>query len=145
MTGIHLDEDCNKLHHVSESGIRLFSSIESETQDLLLQRSGLRYKSSKVFAFTMRQSWGLPLKTGSTNVVIHLRSIRSMSKGGHKISMDIAKTLLKKGIECVPGWQLCRNCYSKQHQILEKNIDSLEEEVNITEIESDFMQDSLRD
>ena len=52
---------------------------------------------------------------------------------------------MKKGIECVPGWQLCRNCYSKQHQILEKNIDSLEEEVNITEIESDFIYDSLCD
>ena len=38
--GVHLDEDCNKLHYVRKSGIRPFSSIESKTQDLLLYRSG---------------------------------------------------------------------------------------------------------
>ena len=27
-----------------------------------------------------------------------------MARGGQKISTDIAKTVLKKGIECVPGW-----------------------------------------
>ena len=49
--GVHLDEDYNKLHHVRESGIRLFSSIECETQDLLLRRSGLRYKSIESICF----------------------------------------------------------------------------------------------
>ena len=38
--GVHLDEDWNKLHYVPKSGIRPFSSIESETQDQLLYRSG---------------------------------------------------------------------------------------------------------
>jgi len=49
--GVHVDEDCNKLHYVRRSGIRLFSSIESETQDLLLWRSGLKYKSIKSICF----------------------------------------------------------------------------------------------
>ena len=61
------------------------------------------------------------------------------------MSTDSAKTFWKKRIQCAPGWQLCRNFHRKQHQILEKNNDSLEEEANIIEIESDFMHDSLRD
>ena len=28
--GTHLDENCNKLHHVCKSGIRPFSSVDSE-------------------------------------------------------------------------------------------------------------------
>jgi len=68
--GVDLDEDCNKLHYIRKSGIRPFCSIDT--------------KASKVFAFIMRQSWGLPLKTGSINVVIHLRSIRSTSKVGKR-------------------------------------------------------------
>jgi len=92
----------------------------------------------------MRQSWGLPLKTGSPNVVIHLRYIPTTSKGAQD-SNGHRQDIFEEGIECVPDWQLCRNCYSKQHQILEKNNDSLDEEANITEIESEFMQDSLSD
>ena len=71
-----------------------------------------------------------------------------MSVGRKKLSVCqnnvTAFSCCGKGIECFPGWQLCRNCYSKQYQILEKNNDILEEEANITEIESEFMKDSLR-
>ena len=60
--GVHLDEDCNEFHHVCKSGIRPFSSVDSEAQDLLLWRSGLEYKSIKSISFHNKQSWGLPLK-----------------------------------------------------------------------------------
>ena len=141
--GIHLDENCNKLHYVRESRIRPFSRIESVTQDLLLWRSGLKYKSIKSICFHHEAKLGFAFENRLNKCCDPFRIQKKHVKGGHKISTDIAKTFLKKGIECVPGWQLCRNCYRKQHQILEKNNDSLEEEANITEIESDFMQDSL--
>ena len=32
-------------------------------------------------------------------------------KGGHKISLDLARKLSMQNLECVPGWQLCRRCY----------------------------------
>jgi len=75
--------------------------------------------------------------------VIHLRYIPTTSKGAQD-SNGHRQDIFEEGIECVPDWQLCRNCYSKQYQILEKNNDILEEEANITEIESEFMKDSLR-
>ena len=56
--GVHLDEDCNKLHYVHKSGIRPFSSIESETQDLLLLRSGLKYKSIRSICFHHKEKLG---------------------------------------------------------------------------------------
>jgi len=56
--GVHLDEDCNKLHYVHKSGIRPFSSIESETQDLLLWRSGLKYKSIRSICFHHKEKLG---------------------------------------------------------------------------------------
>ena len=34
-------------------------------------------------------------------------------KGGHKISFDLACKLQQKSFNCVPGLQLCHNCYRR--------------------------------
>ena len=89
--GVHLDEDCNKLHYVCKSGIRPFSSIESETQDLLLYSSGLKYKSIKSTCFHHEAKPGFAFEKRSTNVVIHLRSIRSTSKVGKRYQRTLPR------------------------------------------------------
>jgi len=85
---------------IHKSGIRPFNSIESETQDLVLWRSGFKYKNIKSICF----HHGAELKFAFENKFnkccdpfkMHKRHV----KGGHKISTDIAKTFLKKGIVC---------------------------------------------
>ena len=142
--GIHLDEDCNKFNHGHKSGIRQFSSIDSGTQDILLWRSGLECKSICI-CFHHEAKLEFAFENRFSNCCDPIKIHKKHVKGEHKISTEFAKTCLKRVIECVPGWQLCRNCYRKQQQILEKNNDSLEEDSNITEIESDFTQDSVCD
>ena len=46
------------------------------------------------------------------SVVICFEDTSSV-KGGHKISLILAQKLHQLGFICVPGWQLCRNCYKK--------------------------------
>ena len=88
--GIHLDEDCNKFNHVHKSGIRQFSSIDSGTQDILLWRSGLECKSIYI-CIHHEAKLGFAFETGSAIIVIHLRYIRSMSKGSTRYQQNLPR------------------------------------------------------
>jgi hypothetical protein len=35
------------------------------------------------------------------------------AKGGHVITLHLAKQHREKGLDAIPGWQLCRNCFQK--------------------------------
>ena len=102
--GVHLDEDCNKFHYFRKSGIRRFSSTESETQDLLLYRSGLKYKNIQSICIHHEAKLGFAFENRFNKCCVTFKINKKHVKGGQKISTDIAKTFLKKGIECVPGW-----------------------------------------
>ena len=74
------------------------------------------------------------LKKDSTNAVIRFKLHKKQVKGGRKISTEIAKDFMEKGILCVPGWQLCRNCYHKQFHFLKENGNDLDNEMDFSEI-----------
>ena len=87
------------------------------------------------------------LKENSTNVVIF--SIRIVkAKGGHIITLHLAKQLRQKGLGATPGWQLCRNCFKKatdeQPSVQPAEIDD-ETDIDNTEIERDLARDAATD
>ena len=51
---------------------------------------------------------------------------------------------MEKGILCVPGWQLCRNCYHKQFHFLKENANDSDNEMDFSEIENEVAQSSIR-
>ena len=80
--GVHLNEDCNKLHYVGKSGVRPFSSIESETKDLLLWRSGLKYKSIKGISFHHEAKLGFTFENKFTKCCDPFKIHTNNVKGG---------------------------------------------------------------
>ena len=61
-------------------------------------------------------------------------------KGGHNITLDLAKKLRQKGFNAIPGWQLCRNCFKKA-TIEEQNDESQTDndtDCEISEIEREI-------
>ena len=103
--GVHLDEDCNNLHYVRKSGIRPFSSIESETQDLVLYRSGLKYKSIKSICFHQEAKLGFPFENRFNKCCDPFKINKKHVKGGQKISTDIAKTIFNNIDGDSGGWR----------------------------------------
>ena len=88
-------------------------------------------------------------KENSTNVVIFSTLIKQRQKVAiFNITHHLAKQLSQKGIDVIPGWQLCRNCFQKARNE-EENYEPAEAcdetDYEITEFERDVTKEAARD
>jgi hypothetical protein len=75
-------------------------------------------------------------------------SHKAKTKGSNIITHHLAKQLSQKGIDVIPGWQLCRNCFQKARNE-EENYEPAEAcdetDYEITEFERDVTKEAARD
>ena len=86
-----------------------------DVQETLLMRAGIHYQPDKAnMTICTHQSKTfdrvLERKFNKCNI-FHSHKVKA--KGGHVITLHLAKQLRQKGLSATPGWQLCRNCLKK--------------------------------
>ena len=116
--GIFLKEECHKTHFTSKVGLKGLNEVDEELRQVLYWRSGMGV--SLVGEIQLNICLHHELKLGGpafekvfTKCCDLFRRHKKSVKGGHKISSILAQKLHQLELICVPGWQLCRNCYRK--------------------------------
>ena len=135
--GVYLEEDCHKTHFVHKAGIKVLSEFEEAYKNLLLWRAGLKHShEAKTICFHHEAKYGSTFTSRFSNCSNIFKVHTKLPKGGHKISLELARELGNHGVESVPGWQLCRRCFAKA-----KEVSSETEEIPCMEIDRDSGDD----
>ena len=125
------------------TGLKNLADFTDEERKVLLWRGGMRdcITDSKQLHICYHHN----AKLGSNfekrfTKCCNLFKVRKQNvKGGHKISLNLATILVEQGYECVPGWQLCRTCYSNAQKNESNETSQSENESQINELDSTAM------
>ena len=118
-----IDDACHKTHYTRNQGLKSLSELDIKTQDVLLWRAG---QGSELFnAGSAKVCFHHELKFGSVFGRRHTKCANIFNrykkktvKGGHKITIKMAKMLDGKDIQLVPGIQPCCSCLKKHKHIV---------------------------
>ena len=112
-----LGDFCHKKHFTTQFGIKRLDDFSADEKWVLIQRAGIKMENapSKSLKICYHHEWkfGTAFEKRFKNFCDLFKNHKNKVKGGHKISLELAKMLVAVGIDCVPGTQLCRSCYDK--------------------------------
>ena len=112
-----VNEDCHKNHFTSRVGLQQLEECNGNEGEVYCWRAGIdpTDMGNRPSKICYHHAWKLGIAFEKKHwqrcdlFQIHKKRV----KGGHKISFDLACKLQQKSFNCVPGWQLCRNCYRR--------------------------------
>ena len=136
--GVYLEEDCHKTHFVRKACIKVLCELEEDYRNLLLWRAGLKDShEAKTICFHHEAKFGSTFPSRFSKCCNIFKVHKKLPKGGHKISLAQARELASYGIESVPGWQLCRRCFTKAKEVSSSET----EEYSCMEVDRDSGED----
>ena len=92
------------------------SDYSEDVQETFLMRARIAHQQDKTnMTICMHHSkmYGNVFERKFNKCCNIFNSHKAKAKGSHIITLHLAKQLSQKGIDVIPGWQLCRNCFHK--------------------------------
>ena len=149
--GEAIGDECHKLSHTRIQGLGNLSDCSEDEQETLLMRAGIAChgdKTNMTICIYHSKKFGRVFERRFEKCCNMFNSHKVKAKGGHMITLHLAKKLRKKGLDATPGWQLCRNCFQKatrDDQSIEPAETGNETDFDATEIEQEEARDAARD
>ena len=136
-------EDCHKTSYVRKTGVKKLSEFSEEDRNLFLWRAGKRNLASDCanlqICYHHEAKLGSIFEKKNTKCCNLFKVHKNCVKGGHKISLELARKLSEQDYDCIPGWQLCRNCYGKAQ------IDKSDDDMSDTELQRNDLNSTAMD
>lgn len=148
--GETMGDECHRLSHTRIQGMEKLSDYCADMQEIFLMRAGMTLQQDKTnITICIHHSKMLSgVFERRFNKCCNIFNIhKGKVKGGHNITLDLAKKLRQKGFNAIPGWQLCRNCFKKV-TIEEQNDKSQTDndtDCEISEIAREIARDDAKD
>ena len=145
--GEAIGDECHKLSYTSIQNMENLRDYSEDVQETLLMRAGIQHqpdKANMTICTHHSKKFGrvFERKFHKCCNIFHLHKVKA--KGGHIITLHLAKQLRQKGLGATPGWQLCRNCFKKATEekpsVQPAETDD-ETDFDNTEIERDLARD----
>ena len=125
---------------------KILGTISEDVQETLLMRAGIQHqpdKANMTICTHHSKKFGRVFERKFNKCCNIFHSHKVKAKGGHIITLHLAKQLRQKGLGATPGWQLCRNCFKKatdeQPSVQPAETDD-ETDFDNTEIERDLFK-----
>ena len=122
-----------------------------DVQETLLMRAGIQHqpdKANMTICTHHSKKFGRVFERKFNKCCNIFHSHKVKAKGGHIITLHLAKQLRQKGLGATPGWQLCRNYFKKatdeQPSVQPAETDD-ETDFDNTEFELGLARDAARD
>ena len=149
--GEAIGDECHKLSYTRIQNMENLRDYSEEVQETLLMRAGIQHqpdKANMTICTHHSKKFGRVFERKFNKCCNIFHSHKVKAKGGHIITLHLAKQLRQKGLGATPGWQLCRNCFKKatdeQPSVQPAETDD-ETDFDNTEIERDLARDAARD
>ena len=149
--GEAIGDECHKLSYTRIQNMENLRDYSEDVQETLLMRAGIQHqpdKANMTICTHHSKKFGRVFERKFNKCCNIFHSHKVKAKGGHIITLHLAKQLRQKGLGATPGWQLCRNCFKKatdeQPSVQPAETDD-ETDFDNTEIERDLARDAARD
>ena len=146
--GEAIGDECHKLSYTRIQNMENLRDYSEDVQETLLMREHQSDKANKTICTHHSNKFGRVFERKFNKCCNIFHSHKVKAKGGHIITLHLAKQLRQKGLGATPGWQLCRNCFKKatdeQPSIQPTETDD-ETDFDNTEIERDLARDAAKD
>ena len=149
--GEAIGDECHKLSYTRIQNMENLRDYSEDVQETLLTRAGIQHqpdKANMTICTHHSKKFGRVFERKFNKCCNIFHSHKVKAKGGHIITLHLAKQLRQKGLGATPGWQLCRNCFKKatdeQPSVQPAETDD-ETDFDDTEIERDLARDAARD
>ena len=114
--GEAIGDECHKLSYTRIQNMENLRDYSEDVQETLLMRAGIQHqpdKANMTICTHHSKKFGrvFERKFNKCCNIFHWHKVKA--KGGHMITLHLAKQLRPKGLGATRGWQLCRNCFKK--------------------------------
>ena len=113
---LHGSGECHKSWLTRQNALEKVCDFEEELQETLLWRAGMKeaVENQELMIYSHhKELFGSAFEKKfqkCCNIYGKHTRGRKVVKGGHMITLEMAKKLKLEGHEVFPGWQFCRNC-----------------------------------
>ena len=114
--GEAIGDECHKLSYTRIQNTENLRDHSEDVQETLLMRAGIQHqpdKANMTICTHHSKKFGRVFERKFNKCCNIFHSHKVKAKGGHIITLHLAKQLRQKGLGATPGWQLCRNCFKK--------------------------------
>ena len=120
--GKYLQEEC---HQKTKVEIKLFSEFTEKDKTVYKWRAGLRMTEDSVTTICRYELFYSDLffkKHSKCCSIYNSHKKKKKPDGTHNITLEMAEQLKKKGINVIPGWELCHNCHQKTKDLADDEV-----------------------